>query len=120
MKLIEGDRAAANLCRQFGDFVIGNVRRGIENVERAQSCEPLRLVVGDRERHDRFLCGRLAADSLSVVGDEPCVRGQAAQAAPPFDYCRKSDKGAPDQTFGSNDSVWECFPRILIFLLVLA
>jgi hypothetical protein len=34
------DRAATNLRCQFGDFVIGDFRCGIENAERSQGSQP--------------------------------------------------------------------------------
>jgi hypothetical protein len=102
----EGDRATANLRRQFGDFVIGDVRCGIENVERAQRFEALRLVVGDRERHDRFLCGRLAADSLLVVGDEPLPREDKRRRQ------RRRSIIAERATRGRRPDVWKQHQRV--------
>jgi hypothetical protein len=42
--------AAANLCGKFGDFVIGDFRRRIEDMERVQSSQPMRFVGRCRER----------------------------------------------------------------------
>jgi hypothetical protein len=38
------------LRRQFRDFVIGNLGRAIQDVERAQRNQPLRLIGGDRKQ----------------------------------------------------------------------
>ena len=62
------DRAAANLRGQLGDFVVGDFRRGIENVKRAQSSQPLRLVGRFRERRSGSLRGRLSDEDLIVTG----------------------------------------------------
>ena len=43
------DRACTNLRRQFGDVVIGDFGRTIQNIEFAQRSQPLRLVGGNRE-----------------------------------------------------------------------
>jgi uncharacterized protein (DUF2237 family) len=48
-KADKSDGAATNLCRQFGDFVVGDFWRTIENVKRAQGSQPLRLIGGNRE-----------------------------------------------------------------------
>jgi hypothetical protein len=62
------DRAAANLRGQLGDFVVGDFGGGIENVKRAQSSQPLRLVGRFRERRSGSLRGRLSDEDLIVTG----------------------------------------------------
>jgi hypothetical protein len=44
----KGDGTPANLSCQFSDFVLGDFRRGIENLVPAQGNKPSRLVGGDR------------------------------------------------------------------------